>query len=157
LAARGLGELDTTLVVAILVPSVGYAAQTDAIDGRILSALVAPAAAMFAMMLGVELPDAGADLVAGKRTLVVRWGPSRAWTVIAAAAACAAIFAVSEAAKVAGTAGVLALAPAGAAALVLARAALTDPRPATIAFWGVALYATTAAGLAGAYALAAAR
>ena len=74
-AARGWGELDTALVVAVLVPLAGYAMFTGSIDGRAFAATIAPAAAMFAMMIAVEWPDRNADIRAGKRNLLVRLGP----------------------------------------------------------------------------------
>ena len=155
LAARGLGEIDTALVVAVLVPAASYAAFTGRVDAALASAVAAPAAAMFAMMLCVELPDAGADLAAAKRTLVVRWGPARTWQVVAAVTALAIATAIAEALRLR-PGGALALLPAAGAAAALVRRCLFDPRPASIAFWGVASYATMTAGLAAAYAWAAA-
>jgi 1,4-dihydroxy-2-naphthoate octaprenyltransferase len=155
LAARGLGEIDTALVVAVLVPAASYAAFTGRLDAALASAVVAPAAAMFAMMLCVELPDAGADLAAAKRTLVVRWGPARTWQVVAVVTVLAIATAVAETLRLR-TGGAFALLPATGAAAALVRRCLFDPRPASIAFWGVASYATLTAGLAAAYAWAAA-
>ena len=153
LAARGLGELDTAIVVAVLVPCAGYAAFARAIDGPILTAVVPAAFAMFAMMLCVELPDAGADDASGKRTLVVRLGPARTWPIIAASASVAAATAVATAWRTGSAWHALALLPAVACAAALVRCVRRDPRPATMAFWGVALYATVVTGLAAAYAL----
>ncbi|BDE06996.1 hypothetical protein WPS_22720 [Vulcanimicrobium alpinum] len=152
LAARGLGELDTALVVAVLVPCAGYAAFARAIDEPILAAVTPPAFAMFAMMLCVELPDAGADRASGKRTLVVRWGPARACPLIVASASIAAAVAVSVAWQTGSTWHALALLPAFACAIALARCVRRDPHTATMAFWGVALCATVVTGLAAAYA-----
>ena len=152
LAARGFGELNTVLVVAVLVPAAGYAAFAGRIDALLENALVAPVAAMLAMMLCVELPDAGADLAAGKRTLVVRWGPARSWRMVAIAAAVAAASAIIAALKLHGI-GALALLPAAVATIALLRLSLRDPRPASMAFWGVALYATITGGLAAVYGL----
>ncbi|GAC1579686.1 MAG: hypothetical protein NVS3B7_13820 [Candidatus Elarobacter sp.] len=154
LAARGLGEIDTVLVVAVLVPCVGYAAFSGTVDLAVLAALAGPAAAIFAMMLSVELPDSGSDLGAGKRTLAVRWGPAATWSAISTAAALGAAIAGAQALKVAGVTGGTAMLPAAVAAFALVRAQRGDPRPASMAFWGVALYATTISGLAAAYALA---
>ena len=47
----------------------------------------------------------------------------------------------------------LALVPAAVAALQLVRLVRGDPRPASIALWGVVLYATTATGLAVVFAM----
>jgi len=154
LAARGFGELTTVLVVAVLVPAAGYAAFAGRLDALLENALVAPAAAMLAMMLCVELPDAGADVAAGKRTLVVRWGPARTWRMVTIAAAVAGASAVTGALKLHAGAGALALLPAAVATVALLWLSLRDPRPASMAFWGVALYATITGGLAAAYGLA---
>ena len=78
LLGRGLGELDTALVVAVCVPLCTYAAQTAKLDARIVAATLAPALAMFVMMLAVEYPDVEPDAASGKRNLVVRLGRGRA-------------------------------------------------------------------------------
>jgi 1,4-dihydroxy-2-naphthoate octaprenyltransferase len=148
LAARALGELDATLVVAVLMPCAGYAAFTGRIDGPILVAVLAPAAAMFAMMLSVELPDADCDRAAGKRNLVVVFGLARARYWIAAASCVAAAAAIGLAVQLHTGVAIVALAPATLATIQLARLAAGDVRPAGNAFWGVALYATTVTGLA---------
>jgi 1,4-dihydroxy-2-naphthoate octaprenyltransferase len=77
LLARGLGELDTVFVVAILVPLCAFAAQTDALDLRAFASTLPGALAMFVMMLCVQLPDVAADAATGKRNLVVRLGTPR--------------------------------------------------------------------------------
>lgn len=74
LLARGLGELDAVFVVAVLVPLAGYTAFARGVGPHVLLAIVPGAFAMFAMMLSVEIPDARADGLTGKRNLVVRWG-----------------------------------------------------------------------------------
>ena len=157
LAARRLGELDTVLVVAVLVPFAGYAAFAGRIDDPILTAVLAPAGAMFAMMLCVELPDANSDFLAGKRNLVVAWGPARAWQLITVAACFAVLTAVTWALKNGAGIATVALAPAAVSAFALVRYATRDPRPASMALWGIALYATTVTGLAAVYALLAGR
>jgi 1,4-dihydroxy-2-naphthoate octaprenyltransferase len=156
-AARGLGELDATLVVAVLMPCAGYAAFTGSIDGPILAAVVAPFAAMFAMMLCVELPDVECDAVAGKRNLVVARGPERARRWIAVLSCSAVVVATGLAFSLNGGGVVLALLPATVAAIQLIRLATGAPHPASIALWGVALYATTVTGLAIVYATLAVR
>lgn len=78
LAARGLGELDTAIVVAILVPLCAYAAQRPAPSMGAFASTLPGASAMFAMMLAVEFPDFAADTVGRKRNLVVRLGRVRA-------------------------------------------------------------------------------
>ncbi|HEY6235809.1 MAG TPA: prenyltransferase [Candidatus Elarobacter sp.] len=148
LAARGLGELDASLVVAVLVPLAGYAAFAHRIGEPMNGAVTTTAVAMFAMMLCVELPDAGSDRAAGKRNLVVRWGPGRAWLLITITAAITVAHAFAYAYRVEAGLRLLALVPAAFAAFQLVRLVRGDPRPASIALWGVALYATTVTGLA---------
>jgi 1,4-dihydroxy-2-naphthoate octaprenyltransferase len=87
LLARGLGELDTIAVVAVLVPLTGYAAFAGALGPHAFAATLPGACAMFAMMLTVEIPDVTADAATGKRNLVVRWGAPRAKVVARALAA----------------------------------------------------------------------
>jgi 1,4-dihydroxy-2-naphthoate octaprenyltransferase len=72
--ARGLGEIDAMLVVAVLVPLCTYAAQAGNVDLRAMASALPAAGAMFAMMIAVEVPDVAADAATGKRTLVVRFG-----------------------------------------------------------------------------------
>jgi 1,4-dihydroxy-2-naphthoate polyprenyltransferase len=74
LLARGLGELDTIAVVALLVPLAGYAAFAHTLDAHAALATLPGICAMFAMMISVEIPDVVSDTTAGKRNLVVRWG-----------------------------------------------------------------------------------
>lgn len=74
LLARGLGECDTALVVAILVPLCAFAAQRGAPTALAVAVTLPGACAMLAMMLAVEYPDLRADARAGKRNLVVRLG-----------------------------------------------------------------------------------
>lgn len=80
LLARGLGEVDTALVVAVLVPLCAFAAQVPPLGGFAIAVVTTlpAAAAIFAMMLAVEYPDLASDAVGGKRNLVVRAGPRRA-------------------------------------------------------------------------------
>ncbi len=152
-SARGLGELDTALVVGVLFPFVGYAAFAGHVDGTILRVVQAPAFAMIAMMLCVELPDAGCDLRAGKRNLVVRFGPAQAWRLITITAAIALASAAATAYRTNAGVALLALVPALFATLVLVGIVRRDPRPESTALWGVALYALTVTGLAAFYAL----
>ena len=74
LLARGLGECDTALVVAVLVPLCAFAAQRGVPTSLALVTTMPGALAMFAMMLAVEFPDRSADIAGGKRNLVVRLG-----------------------------------------------------------------------------------
>ncbi|HEV3087861.1 MAG TPA: prenyltransferase [Candidatus Elarobacter sp.] len=151
-AARGLGEPVTALVVAVLVPFAGYAAFAGRIGGAIENAVLAPAVAMIAMMFCVELPDAETDIGSGKRNLMIRLGPALTWRAIAVAALLAVAIAARTAYRLDGAAALAAIVPAAAAALVLVWHVVRDPRPASMAFWGVALYATTVTGLAIVYA-----
>jgi 1,4-dihydroxy-2-naphthoate polyprenyltransferase len=155
-SAHGLGELDTALVIAVLFPFVGYAAFAGNLDGTILRVVQAPAIAMIAMMLCVELPDVGCDLRAGKRNLVVRFGPAQAWRLITLAATIALASAAATAYRTGAGVAMLALVPAAVATVALIGIVRRDPRPGSTAFWGVTLYATTVTGLAAFYALSAA-
>jgi 1,4-dihydroxy-2-naphthoate octaprenyltransferase len=74
LAARGLGELATAVVVTLCVPLLGYYLQAGEVHPRVFAACLLPCLLQFAMLLAIELPDAAGDAVTGKRTLVVRLG-----------------------------------------------------------------------------------
>jgi 1,4-dihydroxy-2-naphthoate octaprenyltransferase len=77
LLARGLGELDTALVVAVLVPLCAFAAQRGVPTLLALAMTLPGGFAMVAMMLAVEFPDLAADTDSGKRNLLVRFGVAR--------------------------------------------------------------------------------
>jgi 1,4-dihydroxy-2-naphthoate octaprenyltransferase len=151
LLARGLGELDTVAVVALLVPLAGYTAFAHALGAHVLLATIPGACAMFAMILAVEIPDVAADTASGKRNLVVRWG-------VASASIAARTFASSAVLLVllVGSAGFAApgLAFISVIPVALVAAALAAPQYvahlsfATFPFLGVALYGlTTCAGV----------
>ena len=78
LVQRGLGELDVTLVFALLVPLFSYNLQTGDLSLVLVLTCLPFAALIFAMMLLVGIPDYEADQAVGKRTLVVRIGQERA-------------------------------------------------------------------------------
>lgn len=78
LLARGWGEVDTAVVIAILIPLAGYATFAGTIDLRALLSVLPSAAAMLVLMLCVEYPDVETDERSGKRNLVVRAGRARA-------------------------------------------------------------------------------
>jgi 1,4-dihydroxy-2-naphthoate octaprenyltransferase len=80
LCATGLGELDTAIVVTVLVPWLGFYLQAPDLAGlHVLALAVVPLALLqFAMLLAIEFPDARGDAATGKRTLVVRLGAQRA-------------------------------------------------------------------------------
>lgn len=151
LLARGLGELDTVAVVALLVPLAGYAAFAHALGVHVLLATIPGACAMFAMILAVEIPDVVADRATGKRNLVVRWG-------VASASIAARTFASSAVLMVllVGSVGFAtpALAFVSVVPVAIVAAALAAPQYvahlsfATFPFLGVALYGlTTCAGV----------
>ncbi len=87
LLARGFGEADTALVVAVLVPLCAFASARHALDVRAVASTLPAAAAMLAMMLAVEYPDIDSDAAGGKRNLVVRLGAEGAKPLGVAAAA----------------------------------------------------------------------
>ncbi|HET9991500.1 MAG TPA: prenyltransferase [Kofleriaceae bacterium] len=76
LCATGLGELDTAIVVTVLVPWLGFLLQAPDLTGvRLLVLAIVPLALLqFAMLVAIEFPDAASDAVTNKRTLVVRLG-----------------------------------------------------------------------------------
>ena len=84
--ARGLGELDTALVVTVLVPWLGFYLQAPSLGGvaQLALTIVPLALLQFAMLLAIEFPDAAGDAAAGKHTLVVRLGAARAARLYAA-------------------------------------------------------------------------
>ncbi len=90
LLARGLGELDVALVVAVLVPLCTYASQGAELSALAFAATLPGAAAMIAMMLAVEFPDVAVDQASGKRNLIVRFGERGVLPI--AYAACLAIY-----------------------------------------------------------------
>jgi len=140
--ARGLGEVDTVAVVAVLVPLLGFASFGAAIDPRAFAVTIPGAIAMFAMMLSVEIPDIAADAATAKRTLVVRWGTARAKTIIRWCASvllfgfCALSIYEAHNTRISALAAFVA---AGVAAIVASRRS-SVPHAATLT---VALYATT--------------
>jgi 1,4-dihydroxy-2-naphthoate octaprenyltransferase len=141
LLARGLGELDTMVVVGLLVPLAGYAACAHALTPHAIAAALPGTAAMFAMMLCVEIPDAGADAASGKRNLVVRWGVGRALGAARAACALAVAGLCFALTAVFGLTAAVAVALASVAALI--GATLTAARAPA---WGVAFYTAIVLG-----------
>ena len=152
LLARGLGEVNTIVVVAVLVPLIGYAAFAHTLGPHALLATLPGACAMFAMMLTVEIPDVAADAATGKRNLVVRWGTRRAVATARALAAAtvAALVLVGALAFAALPVVLLAACPVAAiAAAYLAVERLHAIPHVSAELLGVALYAvTTCAALA---------
>jgi 1,4-dihydroxy-2-naphthoate octaprenyltransferase len=80
LHSTGWGEVDVAFVVTGTVPFLGYYLQAPSmiVTGTLWLAIVPPVLLQLAMMLAVELPDATADAIVGKQTLVVRIGAARA-------------------------------------------------------------------------------
>jgi 1,4-dihydroxy-2-naphthoate octaprenyltransferase len=78
LHSRGLGELTATVIVAGLVPAIGYALQTGALSLDLLLGITPLLLVQYAMLLVVSAPDADADRRCGKGTLLVRLGATRA-------------------------------------------------------------------------------
>jgi 1,4-dihydroxy-2-naphthoate octaprenyltransferase len=78
LHSRGLGELDTAIVMTLLVPLVGFYLQARRIETVAVAAVAPLCLLQFAMLLAVEFPDEAGDAAVGKRTLVVRLGAPRA-------------------------------------------------------------------------------
>jgi 1,4-dihydroxy-2-naphthoate octaprenyltransferase len=74
LHSRGLGELNTALVVSLLTPLVGFYLQSRRLASLPLLASVPLCCFQFAMLLSIEFPDEAGDAAVGKRTLVVRFG-----------------------------------------------------------------------------------
>jgi len=95
LHSRGVGELDTALVVTLLVPLAGFSLQTGRLELLPVAAAVPLCFLQFAMLLAVEFPDEAGDAAVGKRTLVVRLGSYRASRLYAGALALAYVAAVA--------------------------------------------------------------
>lgn len=77
LQARGLGEIDTALIIGVLFPVCGYVTFGSAPSARMLASTLPAAAAVFVLMFSVEYPDVEADRAAGKLNLVARLGRAR--------------------------------------------------------------------------------
>lgn len=121
LCARGVGELDTAVVVTVLVPYLGYALQGGGAPALLALTIVPPALLQLAMLIAIEFPDAAGDAATNKRTLVVRLGASRAARLYVAITALA--FAWAPLAHALGLPGVVSL------AMVI---------PAPVALWRIA-------------------
>jgi 1,4-dihydroxy-2-naphthoate octaprenyltransferase len=74
LMGSGWGELSASIIVALLVPSVGYIFQTQRLDPFILLVCLPLMLIHWAMIIAFELPDLVADTAVGKRTQTVRLG-----------------------------------------------------------------------------------
>jgi 1,4-dihydroxy-2-naphthoate octaprenyltransferase len=75
LSGTGWGEISASVVVALMVPLVGYTMQAGGgLNTRLLAILLPLVLIHFAMLIAFQIPDAPADQAAGKRTLAVRLG-----------------------------------------------------------------------------------
>lgn len=74
LHSRGLGGPTAAIVVGALTPLVGAALQREGLTAALLLAVAPLALAQLALILILDLPDAGSDGAAGKRTVAVRFG-----------------------------------------------------------------------------------
>lgn len=78
LVAKGTGELVASIVVAGMVPVVGYVALSGGPLGLDVLAAALPLMLIhFAMLITFAIPDTPADAAVGKRTAAVRLGPMR--------------------------------------------------------------------------------
>ncbi|MGH7662119.1 MAG: prenyltransferase [Vulcanimicrobiaceae bacterium] len=97
LLARGWGELDIALLVAIAFPLVGYLTFAPAPSLRLFATALPSFAAMLVLMWGVEYPDVEVDRATGKFNLVARLGRERARVLVygsVAAIYCTGVFAL---------------------------------------------------------------
>jgi len=85
LLARGWGELDVALIVAVLFPLAGYLTFAPAPSVRLFVSVLPAFAAMWVLMFGVEYPDVEADRETGKLNLIARSGRTRARAFVYAA------------------------------------------------------------------------
>lgn len=74
LHTRGLGELTAGIVVAGLVPLIGFIGQTGRFAPLAMIGTLPLICFQMVMLVGVAFPDALGDAESGKRTLVVRMG-----------------------------------------------------------------------------------
>jgi 1,4-dihydroxy-2-naphthoate polyprenyltransferase len=84
LSYRGLGEVAVALAYGPVIASGTYLVQRQAIDPEVVLASLPLGMAIMAFLWINEFPDARADALAGKRTLVVRLGRPAAARVFAA-------------------------------------------------------------------------
>ena len=78
LVSTGWGELTTSVIVAMLVPLVGYTQQSGGqIHSGLLLACIPLVLVHMAMLIAFSIPDWQADRRVGKRTLVVRLGKEK--------------------------------------------------------------------------------
>jgi 1,4-dihydroxy-2-naphthoate octaprenyltransferase len=85
LHSRGVGELVAMIIVTLLVPLIGFSAETGTLEPLAFVSVAPLCFLQFAMLLAVEFPDEAGDSAVGKRTLVVRLGAARAAALYVAA------------------------------------------------------------------------
>lgn len=75
LERTGWGEIAASILVALIVPMVGYTMQSGgSVETALLVACIPLILVHLAMLIAFEIPDRFADVGSGKRTLVVRLG-----------------------------------------------------------------------------------
>jgi len=75
LAWKGLGELDNSLLGALLLPIFGYVSVSGSLDSWVIPTLIPFTLLAFNNLLAVTWPDREADGAVGKNTLAVLWDP----------------------------------------------------------------------------------
>jgi 1,4-dihydroxy-2-naphthoate octaprenyltransferase len=78
LTSRGLGEAVVASMLCVILPAMGFLLQNGEPNLQVGLALVPLFGTQYARMMVMNMPDAGGDEAAGKRTLVVRLGVERA-------------------------------------------------------------------------------
>ncbi len=146
LCARGLGEITTAVVVTLCVPLWGAYLPAGRLDSMLPWVIALPFALQLAMLVAIEFPDAAGDVLAGKRTLVVRRGApaaARLYATVTLAGFGLLPLGVAAGMPLAVALAALALAPIGVwQSLRVVRVGYGDPaRWASVAFWSVALVA----------------
>lgn len=94
LSWRGVGELTTALVGALVVPAWAYSLQTGHLSGELVLLTLPLVPFLLTVFLAIATPDIEADRRVGKRTLAVRAGEARVSTLYAALLALAYLAAI---------------------------------------------------------------
>lgn len=148
--ACGLGEAMTALLVTVVTPVFGFCLQTGVLATPALLAAIAPLFCLqFAMLVGIEMPDAESDAATGKDTLVVLLGARRmaqvhGFVVIGAYASL--LLSAGRVLPWFVAASASAVAPFGVWQVLRMRRLVRAPSPSwsSLAFWSVALFFLTA-------------
>jgi len=150
LEARGLGEATTALLMTVLTPVLGFYLQTRILMTPALLAAIVPLFCLqFAMLVGIEVPDAESDARTGKQTLVVLLGTRRMAHVhggVVIGAYASLLFSAGSALPWWVAASASAMAPVGVwQVLRMEKAVRAGPQSwPSLAFWSVALFFLTA-------------